>query len=385
MRARAWQVLIGVLVIAQALSWQADIFYTFSDLYWFVMGVSLLCFIVGYWPITWVYLKLGGGNLIRTFTRLGLPDRSAHRIFLAMFWLFFLLGLLNRFLMLGPTFFMPDSVMEYRITMTMDEGQNAIKGLSLGNFFLFMMPAYIIAYRDRFGAINLALVILAVIFNIYLSSARSTLFVSALSAFYFWVLPKKISVNTVLRIGLLVSILLYGFELIGDVVGKSTSELGFIPYAAAPLHAFDALLGGEGTLDSYFLSLSPIHPILANFFTFTPPTSLPNVLTPLPTNVYTMFGVYYTDYGMVGLFIAMTLIGLISGTLDNLYHKTGKSLLRVWVAINMTILTLSIFYDYYTTSGVIWMSIVLTPFFFSPECRCVLVSKINFLDRIWRV
>lgn len=365
MRVSPWQVLVGVLVIGHTLSWQADIFYPISNLYLLVMGGSLLCFFAGYWPATWGFLKLGGGRFFRIFTRFGLPDKTAHRTFLLMFWLFFVLGLLDRFLMLGPTFFLPDTVMQYRIAMTMEDGENVIKGLSLGNFFLFMMPAYIIANRDRFHAMTFALVLFAVLFNIYLSSARSMLFVSALSAFYFWVLPKKINVNIAVRISLLVLILFYGFELIGQVVGKSTSELGFVAYAAAPLHAFDALLGGEGTLDGYFLSFSPIHSILANFFKFTPPTSLPNVLTPLPTNVYTMFGVYYTDYGIVGLFLAMTVIGLLSGTLQNLYLKTGEGVLRAWAAINMTILTLSIFYDYYSTSGVIWMSILLSPFFFS--------------------
>lgn len=365
MRVSAGQVLIGVLIIGHVLSWQADIFYPISNLYLSVMGGSLLCFFAGYWPATWGFLKLGGGRLFLIFTRFGLPDGTAHRTFLVMFWLFFTLGSLDRFLMFGPTFFLPDTVMQYRITMTIEEGENAIKGLSLGNFFLFMMPAYIIANRDRFNAMTLTLVLLAVLFNIYLSSARSMLFVSALSAFYLWVLPKRINVNIAARISVLILILFYGFELIGQVVGKSTSELGFVVYAAAPLHAFDALLAGEGTLDGYFLSFSPIHSILANFFNFTPPTSLPNVLTPLPTNVYTMFGVYYTDYGMVGLFIAMILIGLLSGTLQKLYIKTGEGVMRAWAAINMTILTLSIFYDYYSTSGVIWMSVVLSPFFFS--------------------
>lgn len=367
MKICAWQVLLGVLLIAHVLSWQADFFYAFSDLYWSVVGFSLFCFFAGYWPISWIFLKSGGGRLFRVFLRFGLPDRSAHKTFLVMFWIFFLLGVLDRFLMLGSTFFMPDTVMLYRVRMTMEEGENIIKGLSLGNFFLFMMPSYIIAYRERFGAMNLAVVIAALLFSIYLSSARSMLFVSALTAFYFWLLSKVINGNSLIRISLLISILLYGFELIGRVVGKSSNELGFVVYAAAPLHAFDALLGGEGVLDGYFLSFSPIHPIFSNFFEFTPPTSLPNVFTPLPTNVYTMFGVYYTDYGMVGLFIAMAFIGFVSGTLQKLYSKTGKYLFRIWAAINMTALTLSIFYDYYTTSGIIWMSVLLSAIFFSPR------------------
>lgn len=365
MRASASQVLIGVLVVAHFLSWQSEIFYPFSGIYWSVMGYSLLGFFVGYWLIASIFLKFGGGLLLLAFTRCGLTDKASHKTFLAMFWLFFQLGLLDRYLMIGPTFFLPETVMQYRITMTMESGQNVIKGLSLGNFFLFMMPAYIIAYPNRFNRISLPLVILAVLFYIYLSSARSTLFISALSAFYFWVLPKKINVNIVIRIVLLVAILIYGFELLGQVVGKSTSELGFIVYAAAPLHAFDALLVGEGTLDDHFLSFYPIHSILMHFFSFLPATSLPNIFTPLPTNVYTMFGVYYADYGMSGLFLAMILIGVISGALQKLYISTGNGLLRLWAAINMTILTLSIFYDYYTTSGVIWMTILLSPFFFS--------------------
>ncbi|MCI3204940.1 MULTISPECIES: O-antigen polymerase [Pandoraea] len=372
MRASAWMVLTGVLFVAHVLSWDAGIFYPFSDRYWSVMLIGLVCFYVGYWPTAWVATRLGAIGALCQFSRLGLREHAAHRTFLAMFWLFFLLGLLDRYLMVGPGFFLPDSVMQYRIIMTVEGGQNAIKGLSLGNFFLFLMPAYIIAYRRRFNAMSLALAVMAVIFNIYLSSARSALFVSALTAFYFWMLPKRINLNVTIRVAVVVSVLFYGFALIGQIVGKSTAELGFVVYAAAPLHAFDALLMGQGTLDGYFLSFYPIHSILANFFDFTPTTILPNVFTPLPTNVYTMFGVYFIDYGTVGLYCAMFLIGLLSGTLDRAYRKTGNGLLRAWAAVNMTVLSLSVFYDYYTTSGVIWMSIALSPFFFS---RSALATK----------
>lgn len=366
MKLRAWHVLFGVLLIVHVLSWRADFFYPFSDLYWLVMSVSLIFFILGYWPGAWLFLKVGGGRLLRMFTKLKLSSQRGHRVFQAMFWLFFLLGLLDRFLMFGPSFFLPDTVMQYRISMTMEDGENIIKGLSLGNFFLFMMPSYLIAYRNKFNAFNVVLIIVAVLFNIYLSSARSVLFVSALSAFYFWILPQRINFSAIIRIGVVVSILFFGFELIGIVVGKSNSELGFVVYAAAPLHAFDAILGGQSTLDGYLLSFSPIHSILANFINFIPPISLPNVFTPLPTNVYTMFGVYYVDYGVFGLFVMMFLIGLLSGALQKVCVP-GQGLFRVWSAINMTVLTLSVFYDYYTTSGVIWMSIILSPFFFS---RC---------------
>ncbi|AJC20340.1 O-antigen polymerase [Pandoraea pulmonicola] len=365
MRASAWLVLIGVLCVAHILSWQAGIFYDFSDQYWTVMGTGLASFLFGYWLLAWGFVKLGGARLLCRFSRLGLSAQMAHRTFLAMFWLFFLLGLLDRFLMVGPGFFLPDSVMEYRIIMTMEGGQNVIKGLSLGNFFLFLMPTYAIAYGRRFGFLSLALALMAVLFNIYLSSARSSLFVAALIAFYFWVLPKRINIGVAVRILLVIGVLFFGFALIGEIVGKSTSELGFVVYAAAPLHAFDVLLAGQGALDGFFLSFFPLQSMLANFIDIVPATSLPNVLTPLPTNVYTMFGVFYNDYGTIGLYVVMAIIGLASGALDKSYRRTGNGMLRVWAAVNMTVLSLSIFYDYYTTSGIIWMSMILSPLFFS--------------------
>lgn len=380
MRVCSWHVLAGALLIAHLLSWQSDMFFTFSPLYWAVISTCLICFFSGYWPISWFFLKSRGGRPFRFLTSLGLPDRFAHKTFLVMFWLFFLLGLFDRFLMLGPTFFMPETVMQFRILMTIEDGENAIHGLSLGNFFLFMMPVYIIAYRKRFSRVTLAVVVVACLFNIYLSSARSMLFVSALTAFYFWQLPRKINVNTALYIGLIFSVLFYGFALIGQVVGKATNELGFIVYVAAPLHAFDALLGGETALVGYFQSFSPIQSLLANFFEFTQPASLPYVLTPLPVNVYSMLGVYYADYGLVGLFIVMVLIGFVSGTLYILYVKTGKDLFRILTSINMTILTLSIFYDYYTCSGIIWMSIFFSMFFFSPRESSCCSNKLLIRD-----
>jgi oligosaccharide repeat unit polymerase len=89
-------------------------------------------------------------------------------------------------------------------------------------------------------------------------------------------------------------------------------------------------------------------------------------MTPLPTNVYTIFGVYYVDYGIFGLFFSFFLIGCFSAILEKSYRITKSNSQRVYVALNMSILTLSVFYDYYTTSGVIWMTVLLTPFFFGP-------------------
>ena len=366
MRLRAWHVFFGVIILTHILSWRSDLFYSFSEQYFKVMASALACFILGYWPGAWVFLQLHGGHLLLKFTQINIKTTTKSRIFITMFWLFFLLGVFDRFIAYGPKFFFPEIVMKYRINMTIEGGKSVIPWLSLGNFFIFMMPSYLISIGNIFkNGRTPIIIILAVIFNIYISSSRSALFVSTLTAFYFWIIPKRITLSTVYRIFIYAMALLVGFEIIGAVVGKSSSELGFIVYAAAPLHAFDAMLCGHKILDGYLLSFAPLHYILSMFLNFTLPTSLPNIFTPLQSNVYTMFGVYYNDYGEIGLFAMLFIIGLISGSLQKIYDLSEKELIRTWSAINMTILTLSIFYDYYTTSGIIWMSIFLSPLFFS--------------------
>lgn len=369
MRINAVAVLFSTLIGVFFLSNSTDLFHVFSSFFYHVIGWCVAAFLLGYifsrflLPKDWLY------EVARRFNAPWHLGARRHAIFVTLFYVFSALGALDRFLMFGPGFFLPETVMQYRILLTVEGGANIIKGLSLGNFFIFLMPTYLVAYKEYFSRRGFVVVLLVFLFDIYLTSARSSLFLSALIALYFWAVPKKLSGGFLLKLAGVAGVLAGGFNLIGAIVGKSSEELGIVVYAAAPMHAFDELLHTPSLLDGYFLSFFPLQGMLSKVFDFVPSNELPNVFTPLPTNVYSMYGVYFTDYGVVGLVWALFVIGIFSGLLEGIYRVSGSAVFRVYASLNLAILSLSVFYDYYTTSGVVWMTFALTPLFFLSRGR----------------
>lgn len=364
MKVNAVAVLFSTLAGVFLLSQGSDLFYAFSATFYQIIGTCFFLFCAGYVftrflvPASWWH---GFASPFVAPSRLAAPR---HKIFVFLFVFFSLLGFLDRFLMFGPGFFLPETVMQYRIFLTQEGGSGIIKGLSLGNFFIFLMPTYLVAFPHRFTHGRRILVILLFLADIYLSSARSSLFLSALIAFYFWAFSKTLTASFLFKVCLLVGLLVGGFTLIGEIVGKATDELGILVYATAPLHAFDELLAMPELLDEYFLSFFPVQGLLGSIFGFAASNELPNIMTPLPTNVYSMYGVFFSDFGLPGLFIALLCAGFFSGLVEGIYNTVGLVSFRVFAALNLAILSLSVFYDYYTTSGVVWMTFILTPFFF---------------------
>ncbi len=369
MRVNAVAVLLSTLAVVVLLSNSTDLFYPFSSVFFEVVGTCVAVFIFGYVFTRFLLPPAWTNSAARLFEKPSHLVKGRHAIFVSLFFLFSALGALDRFLMFGPGFFLPETVMQYRILLTQEGGQTVIKGLSLGNFFIFLVPTYLVAYGERFSAKAKLLIIFVFLFDIYLSSARSSLFLSALIAFYYWAVARTLTLSFLVKVGFLLSMLILGFNLIGEIVGKSSDELGILVYAAAPLHAFDELLQAPGTLEDYFLSFFPLQGVLGRVFGFAASNELPNVLTPLPTNVYSMYGVFFNDFGLIGLFWFVFMAGIFSGFVESIFRVTGSPVFRVYVALNLSILSLSVFYDYYTTSGVVWITFLLTPLFFFSRAR----------------
>lgn len=345
-------------------SHNSDHFYPFSDLFYLVVSGLFLVFLSAHVISRIVCQKRFFFFIQRFFCTFSPSAANSRRIFILFFVLFSFLGYLDRFLMLGPAFYTPETVMQYRILMVMEEGRNVIKGLSLGNFFIFTMPVFV--YFNKKYYRRAAIIILSVlfIFDIYLSSARSSLFLSALIFFFFFVCGKKLGPSLLVNSLPLLGVLFFGFEVIAIVVGKSSEELGILIYAAAPLHAFDQLLSSPELLSGYFLSFYPVQGVAHALFGFEKADQLPNIFTPLPTNVYSMYGVYFNDYGFAGLIVFVAVVGFFSGFVEKGYLVTASPVFRLYSSLNLAILTLNIFYDYYTTSGVVWITFLLAPFFF---------------------
>lgn len=364
MKLNAIVVLFGVMALAHILSAQLDIFYEFSTRYLQIVIATLAAFLFGYLMIQVVLARTFVVRAARFLSANYIGALKARRYFIALFLLFTALTLLDRYLLLGLDFLFPDVVMQYRVLLTQEGGNNAIKGLSLGNFFIFMIPTFVISYGDQLNTIKKYCLIAIFLIDVYLSSSRSALFLPILIVFFFWAIPQRLNGSFLVKTGLVAVALLLGFILIGEITGKNTDELGFSVYLAAPVHAFDVILNDPTELQGYWLSFSPLHAVLGPLFEFSPLVSLPNVMTPLPTNVYTIFGVYYNDFGVVGLIAWFFIFGALSAFSEKTYRISNAECIRVYVALNMSVLTLSVFYDYYTSSGVVWMILLLTPFFF---------------------
>ena len=367
MRLNAILVLFGVMGIAHYFAVTADIFYPFSILYIEVVTTCLGVFCIGYfygWLSVSATLSV---SFVKFLVRFYLGKLRAKRYFEGMFIIFSVLTCLDRYLLFGSSFLLPEIVMQYRVLVTDEGGSNAIRGLALGNFFIFLAPAFLIAFAGLMGRIELFGLLALFMLDVYLSSARSGLFLPALIAFFYWAVPLKISTNLIIKSALLLVLLFTGFVLIGDVVGKGNEELDILVYLAAPIHAFDALLVDSSELKDYWLSFRPLQGNLGPLFGYKPIEIMPNIYTPLPTNVFSIFGVYYLDYGIFGLFIWFFFFGASSSFLEKVYMYTRHDGIRLLVALNLAILSLSVFYDYYTSSGVVWMIVILSSLFFGPS------------------
>ena len=93
----------------------------------------------------------------------------------------------------------------------------------------------------------------------------------------------------------------------------SISE-SFQLYALGGLVAFDDVVNHPDNIESNWYSLRFFTTIAnslgANYD--LPPSTLEYTLTPLPTNVYTIYFPYYEDYGLIGIVIIMFIMGALT-------------------------------------------------------------------------
>lgn len=269
------------------------------------------------------------------------------------------LNIVNHYLIVGTDFMYPLGIELYRQHLTVDEGAVPIPFAAIFNILFLTGPLFLIAYKERFSPLFNGYLTASILLYVYLSSARSSLFVLVLLTFYFLNIGREINLKGLLVLIGLVALCIGGFAFIGEIVGKPVAELSLGSYLIAPSHALDQILTGEAkaTLSDVWLSFRPLHGVIQSWFNIDLNSGiLPNLYTPFPTNVYTLFGVYVNDYGIIGSIAWTVVFGLISGALEGMQRERPENIyLRVLVSLNLTILTLSIFYDYYTSSAFVWM------------------------------
>jgi oligosaccharide repeat unit polymerase len=141
----------------------------------------------------------------------------------------------------------------------------------------------------------------------------------------------------------------------GNITVGDTILLFLVGYIVGPVLGLDYVLahpqqyvGQPNHIFKFFLSAaSSMHLI-----EYTPPPRL-DQLAPLafPTNMYTVYKFYYTDYGILGTLVAITVIGFIQ---TMLYRKARtKSVFGMYYSLSVFPLIMAFFDDHYSSFGTI--------------------------------
>ncbi|MGI0116913.1 O-antigen polymerase [Zooshikella sp. RANM57] len=288
--------------------------------------------------------------------------------FLFFMILYIVFMMIDHYLIVGGDFYTSLGLSLYRLYLTEEGGSVNFPLLSLLNYFFFFCPTLLVAlifFENKVANYKKILLIIFYILFVYFSTARSSFFVSMLIAFFF-LLHIKFEIRYIIIMFL--SLFLF-FGLIGELVGKPGFDK-FWFYLLSPLHAFDLICREREIIDIGLLSWRFLHFILVKLEVIDHAlTKIPYILTPKPTNVFTVFGVYYLDYGFLGLCVSMVTISFFSSVFyfSALYRNTLRS--NLFSSLSLSLIVLSVFYDYYTSSAFVYLFFVYV-FFFFPSGKC---------------
>lgn len=284
-------------------------------------------------------------------------------VFVFFMMIYLLIKAFDHYLIVGVDFLYPVGIMKYRIFLTMDGGQSNFPFLSLLNYFFFFFPAMIVTLYFSEQKINFFSVFFSCCFFVaylYLSTARSSVFFSLLIAFFVFI-HYRFKIRYFLY---LACILFLVFGVLGSLVGKPGFDKLFF-YFLSPIHAFDLIYSKTVEFDPGFLSFRFLQPLLVKLEIIDVSLQyIPNILTPKPTNVFTVFGVYYLDYGIFGLCIFLFIFSFLTGVFYNMYRYRNSSRSILIISLSYTLIVLGVFYDYYTSTFVVYSAFFYFLFLF---------------------
>lgn len=233
----------------------------------------------------------------------------------------------------------------YRLLVTEEGVPLSYNFVNIFNVILFCSPVISYICWKKGDKKKAVLFFLAFLFFSYLSSARSFVFLSILVLIFYLNINGKGIKNAFLLFGLI----FISFGVIGEIVGKPGFSPFFI-YLIAPAHAFDIILNNE-VLNYELLSFRPIHGLLFDIGLISSKFHLLDYLeTPYPVNVYTVFGVYYNDFGIFGTCVAVFFFSFVSSFFYKLALYVNEVRYQLIASFYMSYIILGVFYDYYTSS-----------------------------------
>ncbi|MDV3253788.1 oligosaccharide repeat unit polymerase [Devosia sp. BK] len=235
----------------------------------------------------------------------------------------------------------------YLITEMAQSPRYAWVAIMNGAMFLLPISAFIYFKDDRiFSAIQ----ILFFIVFVYMSGARASFFM-AMTVFAFFYLQRHFSLKFVLTMAIL---LVFSFGVLGAVVGKGSLN-SYLVYLLGPAHAFSAVLNGDAELTSNMISFRVAQPVLSVLgIGGNIDHILPYVQTPSPVNVYTVFGVYFSDFGWIGSYLILSVFAALSGLICGLAKGSNWIPMQIWAAVCFSQICLGIFHDYYSSGTIVF-------------------------------
>lgn len=346
-----------VLVLAASISRLE--FYPLSGLFYLYLFSAIGAFAIAALAGSWASMNLRVFRRIYEVTEafaLRLDARTVVNLYLVAMTFSLIVQALDHAIIVGPGWWQPMGLIIYRISIAELAVPANFRWVAILNYFFFSaVPVLWMFWHDMPRVKKLLFVMLLLAF-IYLSTARSSLFTIVLIGSAF-VLHHRPRITLVLLVGLL---LFFSFQLIGSLVGKDSFEAFWI-YLFAPTFALDQILAGlRADLPGTYYSFRFFLPFLEKLSLIPPQPS--NLLsyyeTPYATNVYTVFGPYVLDFGIVASVLIITAFGLASGMIFGLQQRFASvPYLKFLSALSLTILVLGVFHDYYTSSGYVWFSL----------------------------
>lgn len=283
------------------------------------------------------------------FKNYSINGRKSINLIILFLYLYFIFKILDIFQTTGTASIAPDNIEAYRYAITEMGLMPNFRFINILNPILLSLPAIIFhLYINKIKCktqIKISLIVSYILF-VYLSSSRSSAFVSLLILFFILVYN-----NVKFRIIFIFPFILFVlFGFIGSLVGKSGYEPFFI-YLLAPIHAFDVILNNNIYFDYQLLSFRPFHGLLQSLGILDSTFHLIDYIeTPIPVNVFTVFSVYYYDFGLAGTILFLMLFSFLSTSLHLHSIKTSSFRLQLLSSFYLSFIVLGVFYDYYTSS-----------------------------------
>jgi oligosaccharide repeat unit polymerase len=367
-----WSVVVlGSNLLTDFPSYSADFYlYLFSALFFF----SMFFYMPYYFSKRIKIVFEWGGKKNREYFWRKTP-KNIINLYLSFMLISVILQSISHFFLVGDKWFLPSGIELYRLLETTGGGVKPLfTWVKIFNYFFFSCLPILITYGHEAGRGKvISLCFLLVIF-IYLSTARSCLFTVVLIGFFFYAHFIKKNYRAIFFGIFALFVLFLGFALIAQLVGKYTGNnlLSFYGYLFAPSHALDQIILGVRHGDpAAIYTFRPFLGVLEHVGLIEKqPFLLPYFSNPT-VNVYTMFGCYILDYGVVGSMVVVSILGFISGVIyckAKIALKAGTNGPFVFFSsLNLAILVLGVFYDYYTSAGYVWVSLFAAPLFFPKD------------------